>query len=260
MPDQVSHLSQNLEVHHNYLELFDYYHQVSKLFEGYDGGSFGSISEKDNFKAIQSLFLNIQKLESHIALKYFPLIERELFSTESPKSSSQSLLSSLDNRLHSLEEYIANYSPSASILLRKAEGVSLDLKKLHPQSTRCWQQLSFDIALMIHHAPAFDQCRINKTVDRQLKKITQEPHPWSPHRAHQKMSHTFERIHFMVSKLQGVMRLRTTLEQSYSDTLSELVSLSQILKDFESKIIKQKRAEEKRVSDMYSTSALRIKK
>lgn len=260
MPDHVSHLSQNLEVHHNYLELFDYYHQVSKLFYGYDNGSFGSSSEKDNIKAIEKLFIDIQHLEAHIALTYFPLIEVPSFDTESSRNTSSSILYSLSNRLNSLEDDIQNYYPSASVLLKKNEPLKFDINKAHPLSANCWQQLSFDIALMIHHATAFDQAIINKTVHTQLKKITQEPHPWSPHRANQKISHVFERIHFMVSKLQSFVRLRTTLEQDYSDTLGELVSLSQILKDFETKIIKQKRAEEKRIIDMYAPLPPKMKK
>lgn len=261
MPDHASHLSQNLEIHHNYLELVDYYHQISKLFYSYDFEVSEMMSENDNFKALEKLFLDIQKLESYIALKHFPLINSQSsFGSENSPNTPKALFYSMNKRLHSLEECITHYLPSASMLLKNEQTPQMAHIQTHPQASHCWQQLSFDIGLMIYHAPVFDQSIINNAVDKQLQRITQEPHPWSPHRGSQKINYLFDRIHFMVSKLKTLVRLRTSLEQDYSDTLAELVSLSQILKEFELKIIKQKRAEEKRVVDMYTPPSVKIKK
>lgn len=253
MHQNISHLCHNLEIRHNWLELLDYYHQICRLFDNDDYEELRHLEGEDNFTCINAMIDHMTKFEQYIGSKHFSLLSQpkplsELESTEQYTQEQEA-------RMREIKNILSIYYPTFTALeMMPAKKIKATSAIKQRAIERSWQLLSFDIDLRLACCSLLERATLNREVHQHLRKICSKE-IWTPHRATQRIAYVFERLHFIVSKLQSFIRLKISFEKQYSPELATLIQLSAITNDFECKIIKQKHAEEKRLSEIHGFSS-----
>lgn len=261
MVQQYTHLQQSAEIAHNCQELLDYFQQIQTLFhqpEALSTAGFSAAAGHNTLIAIQELSEHIDNLQQYLISEHFPSLSAprsyHLIHDRAQQSLSPKVVAKeAQRRVQNLQEQLTAFYPGLSTIL-STQGLNPAPIGKRALLRQLWQDCSFDIDFLLSRAVPLDRAAINHNTHLRLVKFFKEPKIWTAHKAHQGMGKAFEHLHFIVSKMQSLVRLRTMMEPSYSADLGELVQLNTILRDFEIKVIKQKRAENKRLLELEAAS------
>jgi hypothetical protein len=247
MLNPLQHFSYSAQLRHDCLELFEYYEQLCLLFDSQPTAAPRKNREKDGLLALQQLSTSIDELQQYASESFYPMLLTDE-SEQSVVEGLKGLTIQSRQRLENLQSELEIYYPCLSYLLRGA--FIAPKKKSYIDS---WQDLSFDIDLILSSRSSLERSELNKAIHLSLAHCF-GGQLWTAHRAHQKIGSVLDHLHLMVSKLQTLVRLKTAEEEISHDSLYQLIRLKDCLKDFEIKTIKQKSAEEYEQSYLRASS------